>query len=225
MITARRATRVALGATAAALLAVGALAPTAQAAVSSTTVTPAGDSFTASLAAGTTATFTAGSFTIRCSVSTTNGAVPAEPDNANAEGPVSSGLTPPTFTSCTTSSILFSASVASNSTNGAWGVSLQHDDAGSTATLNVPTGGVVVTTTGLAACTITVAPTAGVAVPGSWTNGDGTVLPSLAISGATVPVKITGSLFCPTATTSATFTATYNVTDTTDSSRQIAVTA
>jgi hypothetical protein len=225
MLSVRTTSRAALGGAAAAFLIIGAVSPSAHAAVSSTTVTPAGDAFNASLTGATTADFSVGGFSVKCSVSSTDGQVAAEPGNVNAEGAVSSALTAPTFTNCTTGTALFSASVASNSTNGAWGVALQYDDAGSSATLSVPQGGVVVKTAGIAACTITVAPTAATTVGGTWVNGDGAgTLPVLAVQGGTVPVKVSGNLFCPTSATSATFTASYSVTDTTDASRQVSVT-
>jgi hypothetical protein len=218
-VTARR-LGACVGAASAALLLVTGMSTSARAATSSTTVTPAGDGFQAALTSGSTATFSVGTSSVTCSVSTTNGTVPAAPGNANAAGAVSSALTAPTFTNCTTNSVLFGATVTSNSTNGSWGVALQNDPAGSTGTMTVPQCGVVVTTTGLAACTITVAPSAAASVVGSWTNGS----PSqLTFSSVTIPVRVTGNLFCPTSVTSATLSAGYDITDTTDGTRQITV--
>ncbi|HEY6797339.1 MAG TPA: hypothetical protein VI248_21905 [Kineosporiaceae bacterium] len=210
----------AAGATSAALLMLAVMPTSAQAATSSTTVTPAGHSFQASLTSNGTATFSVGGFNVTCSVSTTNGQVPAAPNNTNAAGPVSSTLTAPTFSNCSTNSFLFGASVATNSTNGAWGVTLQNDPASSTGTLTVPQDGVVVTTTGFASCTVKVGSSGGTSIVGTWTNGS----PSqLTFTDASVPVTVSGDLFCPTSTTSASFSATYDIADTTDSTQQVTV--
>lgn len=194
----------------------------AMAAVSSTTVTPAGDSFQASLASGS-ADFTVGSTTVSCSNSGTSGAVPAAPDNNNPAGPVSSVLSTPTFTSCSTNVFLVGATSTANSTNGNWGVALQYDPAGSTGTMTIPAGGVVVQTSGLANCTITVSPSAAVTVQGTWVPGTATAAPQLQFSKVSVPVVVTGGFGCPTSATSSTFTANYSITDTTNSAAQIAV--
>lgn len=200
-----------------------AAATNAHAATSSTTVTPAGDSFRASQSSGATAEFALGNITVSCAVATADGKIDAEPGNTNPAGAVTGALADPTFTDCTTGlGALLGVTVTTNHDNGAWGVSMQHDEAGSTANLLVPKGGVVVKTSGLASCTVTVAPDGAASVPGTWTNGDGTKLPQLAVSQASVPVSVSGSFLCPSETTS-TFTATYDVTDTTDPSRQISV--
>ena len=57
-------------------------------AASGTTVTPAGDSYTASLVSGTGATFLVGSTTVTCNQSANTGTVPAAPGNTVADGPV-----------------------------------------------------------------------------------------------------------------------------------------
>jgi hypothetical protein len=200
-----------------------AAATNAHAAASSTTVTPAGDAFRASQSSGATAEFSLGNITISCAVATTDGTIDAEPGNANPAGAVTGSLTDPAFTDCTTGlGVLLRVTVTTNHDNGAWGVSLQHDPAGPTAALLVPKGGVVVKTSGIASCTVTVAPDGAASVPGTWTNGDGTTLPQLAVDQASVPVAVSGSFLCPSEATS-TFTATYDVTDTTDPSRQISV--
>ncbi|MFG2289892.1 hypothetical protein ACGFOU_27945 [Streptomyces sp. NPDC048595] len=190
----------------------GAAPTTAEAA---TTVTPAGHGFTAALSGK--ATFTAGSVTVTCTVSSSNGQVPAAPDNHNEAGPVSSSTTPATYSSCTTSMPGVSATV---STSGTWGVAMQNG-ATVTAGLTIPSGGFVLKTSGLASCTVTAAPTAAATVNGTWTNG----APStLAFTNAAVPVKVVGGFGCPTSATSSMFNATYKVSDTTDASSQITVT-
>jgi hypothetical protein len=204
------------------------LAGPAHADTSSTTVTPAGDAFAAALAAGTTANFAVGSTTVSCTDSNAAGAVPAAPDNQNAAGPVTSTLQPPTFTSgssaCSTNVPFTTAATTTNATNGAWAVSIQFDPAGSTATMSIPAGGVVTQISGLASCTVTVSPDGPTSVAGAWVPGTDTTPPVLDFSaGVSVPIKVTGGGFCPTAATSATFTAKYTLTDTTDATHQITV--
>jgi hypothetical protein len=200
------------------------LASPAMAAASSTTVTPAGDTFQGALTSGTTADFALDTTTVSCGTSVTTGMVPAAPGNQNSAGSVSSTLSNPSFASCSTNNFLLSASSSTNSTNGNWGIDLQYDPAGSTGTLTIPQGGVVVSISGIASCTVTVAPTGPTTVKGTWTPGTGTSAPKLSFSGASVPVTVTGGFFCPTSVTQATFTASYDITDTTTSS-QIAVTS
>lgn len=199
-------------------------------AASSTTVTPAGHGFSAALAAGTTADFVVGAVSVTCNTSATSGAVPAEPDNASPDGPVTSAVAPPTFTNnggaCPTSVFLTTASTTTNSDNGDWTISLQYDPAGSTGTLTIPTGGVVTQISGLASCTVTVAPDGPATVTGPWTDGSGGSASVLDFSaGVDVPISVTGGFGCPTAATSATFSATYEITDTTDPASSITVTA
>jgi hypothetical protein len=201
------------------------LASPAMAATSSTTVTPAGDSFQASLTSGTTADFSLGTTTISCSSSVATGQVPAAPGNTNAAGPVNSTLSNPTFDTCSTNNLLLNASTSTNSANGAWGISLQYDPAGTTGTLTIPQGGVVVSISGIASCTATVAPNGPITVSGAWTPGTATSAPKLAFSSVAVPVTVTGGFFCPTSATSANFTASYDITDTTSATSQIAVTS
>jgi hypothetical protein len=225
--TRRNLTRLAMAA-AATSVACLALASPARAAASSTTVTPAGDSFQASLVSGVAATFTVGSVTVSCSESSAAGAVAAAPANHNDAGPVSSALDPPTFSNgssaCSTNVVFTTASTTTNSTNGPWGVSIQYDPAGSTATLTIPQGGVVTQTSGLASCTVTVAPDAATSVTGPWVPGTSTSLPVIDLSaGVSVPITVTGGSFCPTSATTATFSAQYAVADTTDSTQQITV--
>lgn len=193
-------------------------------AASSTTATPAGDAFAANLTSGTTADFTLGSYVVKCSTSATSGTVPAAPGNTNAAGPVNGPLANPTFTGCTINSILLNASTATNSTNGAWTIGLQYDPAGSTGTLTIPQGGVVVSIGGFVSCTVTVAPAGATSLTGSWTNGSASANPKLAFSNVSVPVSVSGSFLCPAATT-ATFSAGYDITDTTNPAAQIGVNA
>ncbi|MGW7456197.1 hypothetical protein [Streptomyces sp. NPDC054797] len=180
----------------------------------STTVTPAGHGFQAVLSGK--ATLKAGSVTVTCTVSVATGTVPAAPGNTNPAGPVSSPISAPTYSSCTSSMPGVTPTVT---TSGAWAVSMQNGSP-VTATMTVPVGGLVVKTTGLASCTVTAAPTAAASVGGSWTNG----APStLTFTNASVPVTVTGGFGCPTSATSSTFNAVYRVTDTTDPAQQITV--
>ncbi|MFJ3903789.1 hypothetical protein [Streptomyces sp. NPDC090025] len=190
----------------------------------STTLTPAGHSFAAKLTGK--ATFVAGSTTMTCTVSASapgtggNNKIPAAPGNHNDAGPVSATINPPTFSGCTTSIVGVSVTVTANATNGAWAVGVQNG-APATGGFTIPKGGVVLKTSGFASCTITASPAGPTAVNGTWTNG----APStLAISGAPVPATVTGGFLCPTGNQSATFSATYQITDTTDPAQQITVT-
>lgn len=180
----------------------------------STTVTPAGHAFKATLSGK--ATLKAGSVTVTCTVSVATGTVPAAPGNANPAGPVSSPISAPTYSSCTSSMPGVTPTVT---TSGAWTVSMQ-DGSPITATLTVPVGGLVLKTTGLATCTVTAAPTTAANVGGAWANG---APPSLTFTNASVPVKVTGGFGCPTSATTSTFNAVYKVTDTTDPAQQITV--
>ncbi|MEV7726287.1 hypothetical protein AB0P15_16270 [Streptomyces sp. NPDC087917] len=214
----RTRTSLALGMAAAAALTVA--SATASAAplplAGSTTVTPAGHAFKATLRGK--ATLKAGSVTVTCTVSVSTGAVPAAPGNHNAAGPVSSPISPPTYSSCTSSMPRVTPTVT---TSGAWAVSMQNGSP-ITATMTVPTGGLVVHTTGLATCTVAAAPSGPANVGGSWVNGAPS---SLTFTNASVPVTVTGGFGCPTSATSSTFNALYKVTDTTNAAQQITVTS
>ncbi|MEU8234094.1 hypothetical protein AB0C12_31290 [Actinoplanes sp. NPDC048967] len=199
-------------------------------AAASTTVGPAGHSYTAALVPGTTATFLVGSTTVTCNQSANNGAVPAEPANTSADGPVVSTLTPATFANnggaCPTNVLFTTARTVSNSTNGDWTIALQYDEAGSVGTMTIPQAGVVTTISGLASCVVTVAPDGPASFSGPWVPGTGTSAPQLDFSaGVSLPIKVTGGLTCPTGATTATFRARYAVADTTDAAQQITVTA
>lgn len=181
----------------------------------STTVTPAGHAFKATLSGK--ATLKAGPVTVTCTVSVSTGTVPAAPGNSNPAGPVSSPISPPTYSSCTSSMWGVTPTVT---TSGAWSVSMQNGSP-ITATMTVPTGGLVVHTTGLAVCTVTAAPSGPASVPGTWTNG---APPSLTFTNTSVPVTVTGGFGCPTSATASIFNAVYKVTDTTNPAQQITVT-
>lgn len=203
------------------------LATPASAALSSTTVTPAGDAFSASLVSGTTANFAVGSVTVRCNRSATSGSVPAAPGNHNAAGPVTTPVSAPTFTNspapCTTNVF---GTTATNTSTGTWSISLQFASTGSTGTLTIPQGGVTTRTSGLASCTIVVAPNGAASITGALVPGSGSTLPRLTFgSGTTVPISVTGGFGCPTAATSAAFTAAYTIADTTHPTQLFDVTA
>ncbi|MFI7542146.1 hypothetical protein [Actinoplanes sp. NPDC049599] len=199
-------------------------------AAAATTVGPAGHSCTASLVPGTTATFLVGSTTVTCNQSGNTGAVPAEPGNSSPDGPVVSSLTPATFAnnggSCPTNVLFTTARTVSNSTNGDWTIALQYDEAGSVGTMTIPQAGVVTTISGLASCVVTVAPDGPASISGPWLPGTEAGAPVLDFSaGVTLPIRVTGGLTCPTGATTARFSARYAVTDTTDTTQQITVSA
>ncbi|WP_229711745.1 hypothetical protein [Streptomyces daqingensis] len=207
---------------AAALLAAGAAnaAPLSgaagTAAAESTTVTPAGDEYAAKLTGE--ATFTAGSVTVSCTVSEATGQIPAAPGNHNDAGPVESGINAPTYDSCTASLPGVDATVE---TTGDWTVSMQNG-APATAGLTMPTAGFVLKTSGLAECTVTAAPTEAATATGTWANGSPS---TLTFDEAAVPVKVEGGFGCPTSATSSAFSATYEITDTTDPGADVTVTS
>lgn len=173
-------------------------------------VEPAGDSIAGDLKPGSGgAKFTLGLITVTCNVSHTSGVIPVA---GNPGDPVTGTLTAPTFTSCTTN-VGLSATVMTNSTNGSWTLSAT---CGGQATLHIPQAGAKTTVGG---CTITVAPNGAVNVPAMWTNGSPSMLK---ITNASLPISKTG-FGCPSGTT-ASFSATYNITDTTDPSEDVTVT-
>jgi len=171
-------------------------------------VEPAGDAIAGNLASGTAAVFTAGNIAVSCAVSHTSGTIPTTDNPAD---PVTGVLSPPTFTSCSTN-IGFAATTTTNSTNGNWALDIS---CGGNATLHVPRAGAV---SHVATCTITVAPSAAVDVPATWTNGS----PGKLTVSATLPISHSGFL-CPSVNT-ATFSATYNITDTTNPALDISAT-
>lgn len=171
-------------------------------------IEPAGDGIAGTLQAGTQAVFQAGAITSRCNTSRTTGVIPT---TGNPGDPVEGVLTPPTFTGCS-SSIGFPPTTTTNSTNGNWSLSAT---CGGQARLHIPRGGAV---TRVATCTITVAPNAAIDVPATWTNGS----PSTLTISADLPIARSG-FGCPNVST-ARFTATYEITDTTDPAEDVTVT-
>lgn len=206
-------TRKAAAAVAGACLAIG-LGGVAYAA-GSTTVTPAGDYYQATPSGN--ATFVVGGITMTRTASTsqptqplgtdTNNQIPPAPGNSNPSGPVTGNMNPPTYSNCTSSAPGVTPTVTTNNTNGQWSISLQNP---STGTLTIPKAGAVVTTSGLATCTVTAAPNGPAPVTGTWTNGNPS---TVSFSNVSFPVKVTGGFGCPTSATSGTLTATYAVTD------------
>ncbi|HEX5496063.1 MAG TPA: hypothetical protein VFX70_15955 [Mycobacteriales bacterium] len=209
------------------------LAVPAFAAASSTTVSPAGDNFTASLAPGTTADFTVGNITVSCNTSDTGGQIPLAPGNHNDAGPVTMPITTPTFANdpspCPTNEFFVDAT---NTTSGAWSIAIQFVPAdptdptsqpSATGTLSVPQGGVVTHTTGIV-CTVTVAPDAPTTITGTLHPASGSTPPQLVFSDAMIPIQVSTGAFCPSAQTAASFNATYDLLDTTDPNQDLTVT-
>ena len=212
------------------LVAAGTVAlPLSQAlAAEGTTVTPAGHQYAGTLVAGTTATFLVSTTTVTCDTSAIGGTVPAEPGNTAPGGPVVSELTPATFSTggggCPTSVPSTTAVTTGNATNGPWTLGLQYGVDGSTGTMTVPRAGVITQISGLASCTVTVAPDGPASITGPLLAGDGENLPRLDLSaGVSLPIRVTGGFFCPTDATTATFRATYDIADLTDPLQRITV--
>jgi hypothetical protein len=205
----------------------GPQAPPGTGSQSSTKVTTAGDALQGALPQGMTADFSAstgqdvGKMTCASSSFTSN--VPQAPSNA-AAGPVSLEMSAPSFSDCDAGTSLVKASLTTNSDNGTWSLALQHDPAGTKGTLTVPQAGLVVTISGLANCTGTIAPDGPVTIPATWTPGTATSDPQLSVSSDAVPMKLTGDAICPASVNTGAFSATYNITDTTTPGSQIAVT-
>ncbi len=189
-------------------------------AAGSTTVTPAGHYFGAKQSGD--VVLKAGGMTVTCKVSTSQPSgggsanqIPAAPNNTNPSGPVSGTITAPTFESCTANVPGVNVSIA---TSGTCGISIQHSTT-IAANLSAPQGGLGMSLTGALTCT----GTSGAAnVPGTWTNG---APAKLSYAESTVPVTITGSAGCPTDVTSASLSAAYDVSDVTNPSATLAVTA
>jgi hypothetical protein len=92
--------------------------------------------------------------------------------------------------------------------------------------MTIPKAGVVTTISGLASCVVTVAPDGPASISGPWVNGSATGAPTLDFSaGVTLPIRVTGGLTCPTGATTATYKAKYAITDSTDATQQITVSA
>ncbi|MFB7877285.1 hypothetical protein ACFC06_18690 [Nocardia sp. NPDC056064] len=184
------------------------------AAQSSTTVSPAGAAVQATNQGSVKAV--AGGVTITCTTSSATGSVPAAPNNTNPSGPVTVPINAPTFTGCSTSMWGVSATVT---TSGSWSITGQNGSpvAGS---INVPTGGMVIQTSGLASCKVVVAPSAPATLAGTWTNGSPSTVQA---TNSPAPIKVTGGFGCPTSATTGTVTGTYKVTNTTTPSVPITV--
>lgn len=197
----------------------------ANALVSSTTVTPGGHNFSASLSAGATADFVVDTTTVSCHVSSTSGTVPAAPGNHNNAGPVHSSITPAVFEDPGPCPTTVPLTTATSTSSGAWSIDLQFDPAGSTGTLNIPQHGVHTVLSGLVNCDVDIAPSGPITVTGSLVPASGGAPPKLVISGATIPINVGSGFGCPTATHEATFTASYDIIDTTDGTQTINITA
>lgn len=173
-------------------------------------VRPLGHQIALDLAPGTSAVFTAGTVRVSCTGSHGSCKIPTI---GNPGDPVIAVLSPPTCGSCTTNAGL-SASTSTNNTNGNWSFGFS---CGGNVTLHIPRGGVV---SRVGSCTITAAPAGPVDVPASFVNGS--TSNTLTISNALLPIAKSG-LGCPAGST-ATFSATFRVTDATDASQNITVT-
>lgn len=163
------------------------------------TVTPQNTNFTASSSH---VTFTVGAATVTCTGSSASGTTPS---GSTASGtPVCANISNPTFTGCTGKIggfLNFTATITSNSTNGAWQFCLANS--GPTGELKIPAGGVVATATiGGTHCTTTSG--AATTVSNPWSNTSS----SVAFSNETVPVTTTGGGLCPSAM-NATFSGTF----------------
>ncbi|GAA3749402.1 hypothetical protein [Salinactinospora qingdaonensis] len=191
-----------------------------------TTATPAGDYFSASLVG--TADLSVGSVTVSCNVSVTEPDTPLgtnslnqidpAPDNSNPSGSVSAGINPPSFEDCTTNMPLVDATVT---TSGSWSISVDHGSPIS-GTMNLPQGGIVVETSGLASCEAVVAPNGPAGAVGEWSNGDPS---TLTFDAAATPVEVTGGFGCPTSSDEGTFDAVYEVTNVSSPGDPITITS
>ncbi|MFJ9548825.1 hypothetical protein [Streptomyces erythrochromogenes] len=205
---------------AAALLPTGAHAAPTAATAGGTTLSPAGHRFSA--VADGPVVFEAGPIVVTCAASSTLPGTEGRntvPDGPSPAGPARVRISPPGFQDCTTDVPGLRVSVETNEQSGPWQVLLQHGSP-STARLSIPTGGFVLRTSGLLACTAVAAPTAPATADGTWDERQGS---ALLLDRAPIPVKITGSFFCATSVTTATITARYAVHDTTDPTRRITV--
>lgn len=169
---------------AAAVLALGVGASNAAA----VTITPAN---TAVVGTATNSQLVAGSQTLTCSTSVTNGTTPA------SGGVVP--LSPPSFNTC--SSAIGSFTVASNATNGSWALTATSTTTG---TLTIPKAGVKVTYLG-GLCTINVTPAGPTTISGTWSNATSTI----SIVNQAIPITTSG--FCPGVGTTSSFSADYVV--------------
>lgn len=196
-------------------------APTAS---DTTVLSPAGHRF-AAVAEGA-VVLEAGPIVVTCTTSSTLPGAEGRntlPDAPGPPGPASVRISPPVFKDCTTDAPGLRIAVDTNEQAGPWQVVLRHGSP-TTARLSIPTGGFVLRTSGLLACTALAAPTAPATADGIWDDRAAPADPALVLDRATIPVKVTGSFFCGTSVTTATITARYAVHDTTDPARRITVT-
>ncbi|MFE2856823.1 hypothetical protein ACFXJO_37605 [Streptomyces lavendulae] len=206
-----------------ATLVLAAAAPGAAAGAPGTSLSPAGHRFSA-VAAGP-VVFEAGPIVVTCAASSSlpgtgsRNTIPDGPAAANPAGPVAVRIAPPTFKDCTTDAPGLRVAVETNEAAGPWQVQLQYGTPG-TARLSIPSGGFVLKTSGLLACTATAAPNGPATAEGRWRQEGG---PAVLLERAPIPVKLEGSFFCATSVTSATITAEYTVRNTTDPARPITV--
>lgn len=196
-----RASRVRFAIAAAVAAAIGATGT----AVWATTVTPTGDPFIATLAAGVNLTVSTPTVTSSCSVATFNGNVPNAPGNAVLGGVVTEPIAGPGFAGgapCTFTVLGVSGNATWTAAAG-WDFTFGPVAAGNpppviNASLVIPKAGLVVKVTvfGLG-CTYTAAPNGPVMVTGTWVNGG--AAPSLfTVANANVPVQSAGGGLCPT---------------------------
>lgn len=188
----------------------------------STTVTTPGDNFSAALTSGTNVQLKVSTVTVTCNQSTTTGAVPAAPSNHNASGPVTGPISNPTFSNSGSAACPTNISgSATTTTSGAWQISLQNGSP-STGTLIIPQNGVttVANIFGVV-CTAKVAPNGPISVTGTWTNGSGGTKSKVVFNATGLPTSVTGSILCPKG--SASFSASYDISDTTTTSNLILV--
>ncbi|WP_229326501.1 hypothetical protein [Streptomyces sp. UNOC14_S4] len=187
-----------------------------------TSVSPAGHRFSA--VADGSVVFSAGPVTVTCALSRSlpvpgRNTVPAAPGNTGAGGAVSMDIGTPSFESCTTDAPGLKAGITTDDSAGAWSIAVRNGTP-VTAGLTMPVAGFKLTTKGLASCTVTAAPVSPAALAGTWTNGKPS---TVTFSEVHVPVKIEGGFFCPKSVTTATFSATYTITDTSDPGASITV--
>ncbi|MFJ7780496.1 hypothetical protein [Streptomyces yangpuensis] len=191
-----------------------------------TVLSPAGHRF-AAVAEGA-VVLEAGPIVVTCATSSTlpgaegRNTVPEAPDAPGTTGPARVRISPPVFKDCTSDAPGLRISVETNEQAGPWQVLLQHGSP-TTARLSIPTGGFVLRTGGLLACTAVAAPTAPATADGTWDDRNDRDTPALVLDRAPIPVKVTGSFFCGTSVTTATISARYAVHDTTDPARRITV--
>ncbi|MFG2337562.1 hypothetical protein [Streptomyces yangpuensis] len=185
-----------------------------------TVLSPAGHRF-AAVADGA-VVLEAGPIVVTCATSSTLPGAEGRntvPDAPGPTGPASVRISPPVFKDCTSDAPGLRISVETDEQAGPWQVLLRHGSP-TTARLSIPTGGFVLRTSGLLACTAVAAPTAPATADGTWDDRD---TPALVLDRAPIPVKVTGSFFCGTSVTTATISARYAVHDTTDPARRITV--